>query len=77
MRHQQNNIQLKVLVFQSTHPLRDATASSSVLGDTHPHFNPRTPYGMRRKYDIVFHHKIELFQSTHPLRDATTFPVAV
>ena len=59
-------------IFQSTHPLRDATADIKPLPTKPKNFNPRTPYGMR-----LFHaHNdayIAIFQSTHPLRDATSF----
>ena len=34
-------------VFQSTHPLRDATLLEPFIADTKEDFNPRTPYGMR------------------------------
>ncbi len=58
------------LQFQSTHPLRDATLSSSDNCDNFVDFNPRTPYGMRLEtpFFVLFSLK---FQSTHPLRDAT------
>ena len=57
-------------IFQSTHPLRDATVSQRASFLLVPHFNPRTPYGMRR----FSYRRLPLmgtFQSTHPLRDAT------
>ena len=38
---------------------------------TKKHFNPRTPYGMRRSSTIIQRYLL-LFQSTHPLRDATS-----
>ena len=60
-----------VYKFQSTHPLRGATAYGGVQ-QTHPcNFNPRTPCGVRRGrcYEIQQHQR--RFQSTHPLRGAT------
>ena len=57
-------------VFQSTHPLRDATPACSKGTLSQSDFNPRTPYGMRLYiYCIVLN--LVIFQSTHPLRDAT------
>ena len=35
-------------VFQSTHPLRDATFHVFIYDLRHVNFNPRTPYGMRQ-----------------------------
>ncbi len=35
------------LVFQSTHSIRSATFSVSLLGSSLSYFNPRTPYGVR------------------------------
>ena len=35
------------ILFQSTHPLRDATCASSFFRLQICNFNPRTPYGMR------------------------------
>ena len=57
-------------IFQSTHPLRDATYGIILNDDLQKNFNPRTPYGMRRS---KIEHNITKykFQSTHPLRDAT------
>ena len=58
------------IIFQSTHPLRDATKSMDAQSQTLDDFNPRTPYGMRhgsaKQVD-----DLSKFQSTHPLRDAT------
>ena len=36
-----------VFRFQSTHPVRGATRRSVVVSTTDPHFNPRTPCGVR------------------------------
>ena len=36
-----------LIVFQSTHPVWDATSSSTARPDASAHFNPRIPYGMR------------------------------
>ena len=38
---------LMARLFQSTHPLRDATSSSTSKAHLARYFNPRTPYGMR------------------------------
>ena len=38
---------LYIMIFQSTHPLRDATYNDTVLIWRNYNFNPRTPYGMR------------------------------
>ncbi len=59
------------VLFQSTHPLRDATADSHSRWSDHWHFNPRTPYGMRPRW-VPDWFRLVLFQSTHPLRDATS-----
>ena len=40
--------------FQSTHPLRDATITSSIYANNQQNFNPRTPYGMRRYAGNLF-----------------------
>ena len=58
------------ILFQSTHPLRGATATllGGLLG--REHFNPRTPCGVR----LILHQPRtgqSRFQSTHPLRGAT------
>ena len=39
-------------IFQSTHPLRDATNKSHVLFILIVNFNPRTPYGMRHTFNL-------------------------
>ena len=39
-------------VFQSTHPLRDATDSTLTPLTIAFNFNPRTPYGMRRRVNV-------------------------
>ena len=61
--------------FQSTHPLRGATAvfADTALGASD--FNPRTPCGVRhgRRSAITFS---VVFQSTHPLRGATAVPLS-
>ena len=58
------------IVFQSTHPLRGATISSSSIASPFVYFNPRTPCGVRH---IFFFNRFAfcIFQSTHPLRGAT------
>ena len=57
-------------VFQSTHPLRGATAVKPHDRRDEYDFNPRTPCGVRPLLQIV-DQLTELFQSTHPLRGAT------
>ena len=60
-------------LFQSTLPLRGATANSDGADQRQCDFNPRSPYGERPRYNI---HQIHLqqFQSTLPLRGATQPP---
>ena len=62
--------------FQSTHPLRGATAAGLLGPQRVRHFNPRTPCGVR--HGVVSKGFVSsAFQSTHPLRGATcTTPVA-
>ena len=38
-----------ISIFQSTHPLRDATCTFISIKSSGMYFNPRTPYGMRHK----------------------------
>ena len=61
-------------IFQSTHPLRDATSMTLPAPVMIFYFNPRTPYGMRH-WIIVIINSVHLFQSTHPLRDATSWRI--
>ena len=70
MRRVVKSILYKLMIFQSTHPLRDATDEDDKGAVGQRDFNPRTPYGMRRNkiYRVSIQDK---FQSTHPLRDAT------
>ena len=57
--------------FQSTHPIRSATANGSAEVWRQHDFNPRTPYGVRLTvYLVGFTLDLE-FQSTHPIRSAT------
>ena len=56
--------------FQSTHPLRGATRNHPVFQVYRKNFNPRTPCGVRRDFE-VFVLFFSVFQSTHPLRGAT------
>ena len=58
------------LGFQSTHPLRGATAVCVRGCFFDWYFNPRTPCGVR-PFDHSFCDIDFLFQSTHPLRGAT------
>ena len=70
MRRKSSARNTNTVVFQSTHPLRDATLNVFNFFIFRPDFNPRTPYGMRRIATIINSY-IYQFQSTHPLRDAT------
>ena len=81
-------------LFQSTHPLRGATAQPAAIvkaalisihaplagcdradpaqgHQRRPHFNPRTPCGVRQSTSPCWSTKLT-FQSTHPLRGATS-----
>ena len=57
-------------LFQSTHPLRGATITSTVCAPKCADFNPRTPCGVRLVH-VSFAQRRTSFQSTHPLRGAT------
>ena len=59
-----------MLTFQSTHPLRGATARYLVSFSIRRNFNPRTPCGVRHELNAR-HFLRNSFQSTHPLRGAT------
>ena len=61
--------------FQSTRPIRGATALVSRWGEVSVYFNPRAPYGARLNADrfVAFY---EQFQSTRPIRGATQEPCA-
>ena len=61
-------------LFQSTHPLRDATFCFTFSRFRKFYFNPRTPYGMRQERQVQSL-SVRQFQSTHPLRDATILGV--
>ena len=56
--------------FQSTLPLRGATNCIGYGRLIFAHFNPRSPYGERQKWDTMSGSD-QLFQSTLPLRGAT------
>ena len=58
-------------VFQSTHPVRGATASSVTAVLVTGNFNPRTPCGVRRPRRSRLAADAA-FQSTHPVRGATS-----
>ena len=45
---------ISLYVFQSTHPLRDATFCSYCWVLVFDYFNPRTPYGMRRLIQLLY-----------------------
>ena len=59
------------MIFQSTHPARDATGCGGEANSQNPNFNPRIPRGMRQFFKRL-RKATGLFQSTHPARDATT-----
>ena len=60
-------------IFQSTHPMRDATLHDQATAKMEAmHFNPRIPCGMRLKLTEGTDY-VNPFQSTHPMRDATKF----
>ena len=52
------SVLLHGMIFQSTHPLRDATFYKEMNINEIKYFNPRTPYGMRQRllnsYTLVF-----------------------
>ena len=56
--------------FQSTHPLRGATARLGHGKEQQMNFNPRTPCGVRRNRSTA-NEATTKFQSTHPSRGAT------
>ena len=56
--------------FQSTHPLRGATARAALAALHNSDFNPRTPCGVRLPHRAVGK-AVCGFQSTRPLRGAT------
>ena len=61
--------------FQSTHPLRGATATCFKLARQPVHFNPRTPCGVRPGPRSSIALQTGRFQSTHPLRGATSWSI--
>ena len=60
----------KTSLFQSTHPVRGATITSTGVLARQGHFNPRTPCGVRRIL-VASVLNLIIFQSTHPVRGAT------
>ena len=58
-------------IFQSTHPLRDATIPLLRTHITSYLFQSTHPLRDATMYKIKTIRKFEQFQSTHPLRDAT------
>ena len=56
--------------FQSTRPIRGATAEESAALSQESHFNPRAPYGARPAKDTDSTANKQ-FQSTRPIRGAT------
>ena len=61
---------IEEIQFQSTHPLRGATALGRVADPDQIDFNPRTPCGVRLILTNI-DGLTSQFQSTHPLRGAT------
>ena len=57
-------------VFQSTHPVWDATRRHNQVDASQTNFNPRIPYGMRLEIPEIWE-DLKKFQSTHPVWDAT------
>ena len=57
-------------LFQSTHPARGATNQGRQTLSPPPHFNPRTPRGVRLCVGAQYC-PVRPFQSTHPARGAT------
>ena len=70
MRRSGNTKILLHIIFQSTHPLRGATAFPASRSFPGTDFNPRTPCGVRLRL-LGLGPEIKRFQSTHPLRGAT------
>ena len=66
----ENAVYQLIDLFQSTHPLRGATTFVAGLTQGIPHFNPRTPCGVRPAA-VRGTWRGTIFQSTHPLRGAT------
>ena len=59
------------VLFQSTHPVRGATARRRFRQHIRHNFNPRTPCGVRRR-SAQRAGWYSSFQSTHPVRGATS-----
>ena len=70
MRHARRKKQKRKQLFQSTHPMRGATALTVRRLFNFQNFNPRTPCGVQPAafFDL---YSIGVFQSTHPMRGAT------
>ena len=60
----------RLLLFQSTRPMRGATCTAICCTATRTHFNPRAPCGARQ-YPQKCGCTAQLFQSTRPMRGAT------
>ena len=58
------------LIFQSTRPIRGATAGLPGRCGRGLHFNPRAPYGARQ-FERTWSNAMWQFQSTRPIRGAT------
>ena len=61
------------LIFQPTHPSRGATCYRMKAVFDAPHFNPRTPHGVRPSARVRACPASGPFQPTHPSRGATFF----
>ena len=70
VRHQPGRVLYGAVPFQSTHPLRGATAIGRNGRANNADFNPRTPCGVRHGIEDFCPPYVS-FQSTHPLRGAT------
>ena len=62
---------IPILRFQSTRPIRGATASRCCVRHAPTDFNPRAPYGARLEYKTQRMQTVMEFQSTRPIRGAT------
>ena len=63
-------MQITIIVFQFTHPVRGATSDANLTVKQYVGFNSRTPCGVRRS--AVHPSRLQCkFQFTHPVRGAT------
>ena len=71
MRQYHNHMLYYFLLFQSTHPLRDATWTLMQPSCLFEVFQSTHPLRDATSHMVYNQNEIDLFQSTHPLRDAT------